>query len=62
MLGITNAATDSVDRFTIIDEADELLSDGWEEAMDKLFQGSGLFWYLPCLIQTDVACRRQLGC
>lgn len=29
-------------RFTIIDEADELLSSGWEDAMDKLFQGSGM--------------------
>jgi ATP-dependent RNA helicase DDX3X len=28
-------------RFTVIDEADELLSTGWEEAMEKLFQGSG---------------------
>lgn len=26
-------------RFTVIDEADELLSSGWEEAMEKLFQG-----------------------
>lgn len=28
-------------RFTVIDEADELLSDGWEETMEKLFQGGG---------------------
>jgi ATP-dependent RNA helicase DDX3X len=35
--------TDYIDRFTVIDEADEMLSDGWEEIMDKLFQGSGLF-------------------
>ncbi|RII24044.1 hypothetical protein CUC08_Gglean012877 [Alternaria sp. MG1] len=27
-------------KFTVIDEADELLSTGWEEAMEKLFQGS----------------------
>ncbi|KAF2691836.1 DEAD-domain-containing protein [Lentithecium fluviatile CBS 122367] len=27
--------------FTVIDEADELLSSGWEEAMEKLFQGTG---------------------
>ncbi|CAO2657635.1 Nn.00g037610.m01.CDS01 [Neocucurbitaria sp. VM-36] len=27
-------------KFTVIDEADELLSSGWEEAMEKLFQGS----------------------
>ncbi|KAH7078513.1 P-loop containing nucleoside triphosphate hydrolase protein [Paraphoma chrysanthemicola] len=26
-------------KFTVIDEADELLSTGWEEAMEKLFQG-----------------------
>ncbi|OAL06089.1 DEAD-domain-containing protein [Phaeosphaeriaceae sp. SRC1lsM3a] len=26
-------------KFTVIDEADELLSDGWEETMEKLFQG-----------------------
>ncbi|KAH8698106.1 P-loop containing nucleoside triphosphate hydrolase protein [Phaeosphaeriaceae sp. PMI808] len=26
-------------KFTVLDEADELLSDGWEEAMEKLFQG-----------------------
>lgn len=31
-------------RFTVIDEADELLSTGWEEAMEKLFQGSGKFY------------------
>jgi superfamily II DNA/RNA helicase len=30
-----------MNRFTVIDEADELLSTGWEEAMEKLFQGSG---------------------
>jgi len=29
-------------RFTVIDEADELLSAGWEEAMEKLFKGSGM--------------------
>ncbi|KAF2823395.1 DEAD-domain-containing protein [Ophiobolus disseminans] len=28
-------------KFTVIDEADELLSTGWEETMEKLFQGSG---------------------
>ncbi|KAL5118381.1 hypothetical protein ACEQ8H_003730 [Pleosporales sp. CAS-2024a] len=28
-------------KYTIIDEADELLSNGWEEVMEKLFQGSG---------------------
>lgn len=28
-------------KFTVIDEADELLSSGWEEAMQKLFSGSG---------------------
>jgi len=28
-------------RYTVIDEADELLSSGWEEVMEKLFQGSG---------------------
>ncbi|KAL1611307.1 hypothetical protein SLS59_000025 [Nothophoma quercina] len=27
-------------KFTVIDEADELLSSGWEEAMEKLFSGS----------------------
>ncbi|KAI4912043.1 hypothetical protein J4E90_006863 [Alternaria incomplexa] len=27
-------------KFTVIDEADELLSSGWEEAMEKLFAGS----------------------
>ncbi|PVH94551.1 DEAD-domain-containing protein [Periconia macrospinosa] len=27
-------------KFTVIDEADELLSEGWEDVMDKLFQGS----------------------
>ncbi|KAF1913725.1 P-loop containing nucleoside triphosphate hydrolase protein [Ampelomyces quisqualis] len=26
-------------KFTVIDEADELLSAGWEEAMEKIFQG-----------------------
>ncbi|KAL6712414.1 hypothetical protein ACN47E_000291 [Coniothyrium glycines] len=26
-------------KFTVIDEADELLSSGWEEAMEKIFQG-----------------------
>lgn len=31
-----------IKRFTVIDEADELLSTGWEEAMEKLFQGSGM--------------------
>jgi ATP-dependent RNA helicase DDX3X len=30
-------------KFTVIDEADELLSSGWEEAMEKLFSGSGMF-------------------
>ncbi|KAF2254582.1 P-loop containing nucleoside triphosphate hydrolase protein [Trematosphaeria pertusa] len=30
-------------KFTVIDEADELLSSGWEEAMEKIFQGSGIF-------------------
>lgn len=24
-------------RFTVIDEADELLSEGWDEIMEKLF-------------------------
>lgn len=28
-------------KFTVIDEADELLSSGWEETMEKLFQGNG---------------------
>ncbi|KAH4061120.1 hypothetical protein HBH49_011000 [Parastagonospora nodorum] len=28
-------------KYTIIDEADELLSNGWEEIMEKLFQGGG---------------------
>ncbi|KAF2192525.1 DEAD-domain-containing protein [Zopfia rhizophila CBS 207.26] len=27
-------------KFTVIDEADEMLSSGWEEAMKKIFQGS----------------------
>ncbi|KAF2659304.1 P-loop containing nucleoside triphosphate hydrolase protein [Lophiostoma macrostomum CBS 122681] len=27
-------------KFTVIDEADEMLSTGWEEAMDKIFSGS----------------------
>ncbi|KAF2132090.1 DEAD-domain-containing protein [Dothidotthia symphoricarpi CBS 119687] len=27
-------------KFTVIDEADELLSSGWEEAMEKIFSGS----------------------
>ncbi|KAF1831822.1 DEAD-domain-containing protein [Decorospora gaudefroyi] len=27
-------------KFTVIDEADELLSTGWEEVMEKLFQGA----------------------
>ncbi|KAF2476402.1 DEAD-domain-containing protein [Lindgomyces ingoldianus] len=27
-------------KFTVIDEADELLSGGWEEAMEKIFRGS----------------------
>jgi ATP-dependent RNA helicase DDX3X len=31
-----------MNRFTVIDEADELLSTGWEEAMEKLFNGSGM--------------------
>ncbi|KAJ4373907.1 hypothetical protein N0V83_002646 [Neocucurbitaria cava] len=29
-------------KYTVIDEADELLSSGWEEAMEKLFQGSDM--------------------
>ncbi|PSN69874.1 P-loop containing nucleoside triphosphate hydrolase protein [Corynespora cassiicola Philippines] len=28
-------------KFTVIDEADEMLSDGWETIMETLFQGSG---------------------
>jgi hypothetical protein len=34
-----------MNRFTVIDEADELLSTGWEEAMEKLFAGSGMSTY-----------------
>lgn len=49
-------------RFTVIDEADEMLSDGWEEIMDKLFQGSGLFQQVLVIVQTDLAHRRKLGC
>lgn len=30
-------------RFTVIDEADELLSSGWEETIEKLFDGAGMF-------------------
>lgn len=30
----------------MIDEADEMLSSGWEEAMEKIFQGSGKARYL----------------
>jgi hypothetical protein len=35
-----------IPRFTVIDEADELLSSGWEEAMEKLFQGAGMCAFL----------------
>jgi ATP-dependent RNA helicase DDX3X len=31
----------------VIDEADELLSAGWEEAMEKLFQGAGMLYSCP---------------
>ncbi|KAH7402580.1 P-loop containing nucleoside triphosphate hydrolase protein [Pyrenochaeta sp. MPI-SDFR-AT-0127] len=34
-------------KFTVIDEADELLSTGWEETMEKLFQGPGMLSSLP---------------
>ncbi|ORY09244.1 P-loop containing nucleoside triphosphate hydrolase protein [Clohesyomyces aquaticus] len=30
-------------KFTVIDEADELLSSGWEEAMEKIFGGGGMY-------------------
>lgn len=39
-------------KFTVIDEADELLSSGWEETMETLFSGSGMF----ALLQSMVAC------
>jgi hypothetical protein len=51
--------TDRVNRFTVIDEADEMLSDGWEEIMDKLFQGSGLFQCFPIVAQADFSSRRE---
>jgi hypothetical protein len=38
-----------MNRFTVIDEADELLSTGWEEAMEKLFAGSGMSKPLFCI-------------
>lgn len=28
-------------RYTIIDEADEMLTTGWEDTMERLFNGSG---------------------
>ncbi|KAJ4343851.1 hypothetical protein N0V87_000134 [Didymella glomerata] len=40
-------------KFTVIDEADELLSSGWEEAMEKLFSGSG-----ELLPQVSLSARR----
>jgi hypothetical protein len=39
-------------RFTVIDEADELLSAGWEEAMEKIFQGGGMCSFLHYLLTT----------
>jgi hypothetical protein len=37
-----------------------MLSDGWEEIMDKLFQGSGLFKCFPVVVQADLGSRREL--
>ena len=51
------------ERFTVIDEADELLSSGWEEAMEKLFQGSGRFSYLNFpIVMTDAVDRYEPRC
>jgi hypothetical protein len=38
-----------------------MLSDGWEEIMDKLFQGSGLFKCFPIVVQADRGSRCELG-
>lgn len=38
-------------KFTVIDEADELLSAGWEDAMEKLFQGVGSGKYLSLVLK-----------
>jgi hypothetical protein len=44
-----------MNRFTVIDEADELLSTGWEEAMEKLFSGSGMLTtFFLCVYPPDV--------
>ena len=49
-------------KFTVIDEADELLSSGWEEAMEKLFSGSGMFAFFHFVAACSPCCRCQRGC
>jgi hypothetical protein len=57
MVYLLTQVTNIVPRFTVIDEADELLSSGWEDTMEKLFKGNGsgmlIIWYHAYLQDTN---------
>lgn len=43
----------TIDSYTIIDEADEMLDVGWEEDMAKIMSGGGKKNVLTCLSKQD---------